>query len=513
VKGRALILALGLAAFASTSLSASPATAVAPDFSFQFLGKPASPLSVVPAGWDVQIHRRDPTDSMDSTPAQHGPDCSAPPAIHVVTQLSEGVFICNNHLMTAISDAGYGEIALTPDHMVDFAQGTATINVSVSTLQLNRSDWVEVWITPFADNQTLPFEDTDPDLQGPPKNALVFSFNASENFGTNEGDVQRFDNFAGQRLNGSCTVADLNCLSQVLSASAVTRTPYEMDVSQTHIRFGLPALNVWWLDQDIAPLPFKQGVVTLTHHSYNPVKHCPSCGLDTWHWSNFSISNAEPFAIINGDARSVHASGATVVNFAAPAPVNAFLRFSGIGTIQLSYDGGATWVAAQKQSQIGNHEEHFSSYFTPIPAGTQSVAFRGADWYGGPWWVRDSAIWSQSGSSPQPPVATPPPAAASPSQPVSAATSTPNHKQQAGSEVPRRAPAVAGGVAGGSGSADSGNSLTTTNRALAPPVRGTFVIGVFNSRLLWLLIGFALGGTVGAAGLGILVVVRRRPRD
>ena len=380
-------------------------------FSFNWTGTPSSPQSVVPTGWDVQIHRRDPVDSMEAMDAGHGADCGAPPATHTITTLAQGVFICKNHLMTAIGDSGYGEIALTPDHLVDWSSGTASVKFSVSTLQLNNSDFLEAWLTPFSDNMTLPFSGLDPDLQGPPRNALRFSMNHDGPVsGTYEGDVARVDNFGITKLPKAITAS----LAAMVPPSAVVRTQYEIDISSNHIRFGLPALNLWWTDTNISPLPYSQAVLQLTHHSYNPNKHNPGLGVDTWHWSDVSISSSVPFTLINGAERSIHA-GANAVHFAGAAPASAFLRFSGIGTINVSFDGGRTWQAAMRQNQVGTKPEHFSAYWTPIPAGVSSVVFSGVNWYGGPWWVRDPAIWSLtapagSGGAPAPnPSAAPPP--------------------------------------------------------------------------------------------------------
>jgi IPT/TIG domain len=390
----------------SVSRSTTVAAAGQP-YSFNFLGTPTAPQSVVPATWDVQIHKRDQGDYMESMNAQHGTNCGAPPATHAINTLAQGVFICNNHLMTAIGDSGYGEIALTPDHMADWSTGTVAIKVDVSTLQFNTSDFVEIWVSPFADNQTLPFEDNIIDNQGPLKTALAFSFNASGLLGTHEGDVSRFDNF--QQTDLPRTSAQQTLASLALSSPTI-RTTYEIDISQGHVRFGLPAQNVWWTDTNISPLSFSQGIVQITHHSYNPLKHDPGTGIDSWHWSNFSISNAVPFAILNGAERSINAGGATTVHFPAPAPANAYLRFSGLGpvgsTYTVSYDGGVSWVSPALQNQIGPiHDEHFSTYWTPVPAGTQTVMFQGKAWWGGAWWVRDPAIWAQGSATPPLPTA------------------------------------------------------------------------------------------------------------
>jgi len=402
-------------------------------FSATFPGTPSSPQSVVPVGWDVQIHKRDSGDAMEPMDAGHGLDCGAPPATHTITTLAQGVFICKNHLMTAIGDSGYGEIALTPAAMADWSTGTSAITFNVSTQQDNSSDWIEVWITPYMENQTLPFENNSIDFQGPPKDAIVVTLNMSGLMGTHSGDVHVFSNYADQGLlpKVACTsTGDQTCIQpagvgpSVLPLSPVTRSLYEIDLSQGHIKVGLPGVMTW-TDTSMS-VPFTQGVVQLVHHSYNPLKHDPGTGIDTWHWSGLAISQAVPFTIINGDERSLHpadtppcsgltCAAVTTIHFPEAAPVGSYLRFSGIGTIKVSSDGGATWQAAVRQ---GPHyaDEHFQSYFTPIPAGTQSVLVSGTDYWGGSWWMRDPAIWSLNASSaapapiPVPSLAPPPPA-------------------------------------------------------------------------------------------------------
>jgi hypothetical protein len=227
---------------------------------------------------------------------------------------------------------------------------------------------------------------------------LRFSLSRAGILGSATGDVVRSDNFVRAVLPHTGAPA----LASLVPPSATTRSTFEIDISSSHVRFGLPGVGAggaWWVDTNISPLGWSQGIVQLTHHSYNPVKHCGSCGVDTWHWSNFSIDKSVPFTILPGVERSVNpAGGATTVHFPAPAPANSALRFSGLGpqgtTYNLSYDGGATWVSPSLQQQIGNHSEIFSSYWTAVPAGTQTVMFRGNRWWGGDWWVRDPAIWS-----------------------------------------------------------------------------------------------------------------------
>src|SRR5450759_5316987 len=130
-----------------------------------------------------------------------------------------------------------------------------------------------------------------------------------------------------------------------MTHSATTRTGFELDLSPTHIRFGVPSLNTWWVDSN-ADVPFTRGIVQIGHHSYNPTKLCsddigsaPGCPPGTWHWSSFAISNAVPFTMLKPNVPNF--VGATTVTFATPAPASAFLRFSALGTgLQVSLNGG-----------------------------------------------------------------------------------------------------------------------------------------------------------------------------
>jgi hypothetical protein len=373
-------------------------------------GSPATPQAIVPSDVDVQIHVRSPSDQMtEPMSAGHGTDCSAPPATHTIQNISDGLFACKNHMMTAIGDSNYGEIALTANHMADWSSGTTTITFNVSTQQLNASDWLELWLTPFADNTTLPFSSADQvDFQGPPKNAVIFSLDQSELMGTKSGDVTPVQNYVLENSlpKVACTyIPDPQCINaygkaSIVPLSAVTRLQYEIDISPGHIRFGLPGL-VWWTDANVS-LPFTQGLVTLAHHSYNPLKHDPGTGIDTYHWSNLAISSAVPFTMINGAERSINGGTSSTIHFPAAAPTGSYLRFSALGTMSVSWDGGATWHPAVMQG-LHTHDEHFQSYMTPIPAGTTSVMVSGINnQYAQPWWVRDPAIWSQTATPPPP---------------------------------------------------------------------------------------------------------------
>ena len=155
------------------------------------------------------------------------------------------------------------------------------------------------------------------------------------------------------------------------------------------------------VDTNISPaLDWDQGVVQFGHHSYNPLKDCalPTCTPNTWHWDNVNIIPASNFTIIHANKRYVDQTVSNKITFDTPSPENAFLRFAGRGkNIQFSLNNGQTWISAQIQDSSGTYkEEHFSSYWTPIPAGVTSILFKGANWFAGIWHVRDITIWANN---------------------------------------------------------------------------------------------------------------------
>src|SRR6185503_14814258 len=113
------------------------------------------------------------------------------------------------------------------------------------------------------------------------------------------------------------------------------------------------------------------------------------------------------------------------MTFPAPAPAGSRLRFTGIGrNLAVSVDGGSTWIPAQRQAyaqQLG--EEHFDSYWTPVPAGTQSVLIRGNNWFAGSWIASNVGIWANT--APSGVVTTPAPTVAPTAAPTVAPTAPP----------------------------------------------------------------------------------------
>lgn len=416
-----IVLGFAVAANAVDGLSAATTAHPAP-FSFTFAGNPAAPEPWKPSNWDVVVNSRDlgTFAHLEGMQAQHGSDCSPYPATHFNNTYDGAVFICRNHVMTAINAGGYGEIVLTPDHMVDFSSGDATIRFDISTLRTSLRDWVDVWITPFDDNLVLPL-DFHVDLQGPPARAIQVKM---DSFNGTVFRAFQYENFQSRELPNDFTKS----IEQLEKPSATTRTTFELTISRTHLKFGAPALGYNWINAPLNGLTWTRALVQLAHHSYNPTKDCkdqgfPVCLPNTWHWSSFYISSAVPFSLLRGDPQVVHAGAPAVVNFPAAAPQSAFLRFAAIGSIEVSRDGGKTWQPANRQAQQYHYDEHFSSYWTPVPAGTRSITIRGHDWFAGPWWVRDIAIWSATPlQNTRSPTSTAPSATVAPSSAASSST-------------------------------------------------------------------------------------------
>jgi hypothetical protein len=339
---------------------------------------------------DVAVHSRSFLGStMDAMHAQHGADCAGPPAQHLISAFEDAVFQCRDHVMTSINGVDYGVVYLTPNHMVDFSRGEAVVSIDASTLVASRRDWWDIWITPYDENLALPSIEEIPDLQGPPRRAVQVEMRTFN--GNQTGFVASvFNGFQRQTLPSK----DERSYERVLTPDAARRDKFELRISQNRIRFGMPAYNLWWVDTPIANLGWNQGVVQIGHHSYNPAKDdiVPGAHAGTWHWDNLYIKPARPFTIIRAQQRSAY----PVATFPQAAPANARLRFAGYGTgMQVSFDSGRTWSNATRQAQPGTFTDHFSSYWTPIPAGTTRVHFRGQPGCcpAGPA-VRDVSIWA-----------------------------------------------------------------------------------------------------------------------
>jgi len=197
---------------------------------------------------------------------------------------------------------------------------------------------------------------------------------------------------------------------KLLTPDAKRRDTFELTISRTHIRFGMPAYNYWWIDSDVQDLGWDAGVVQFGHHSYTPEKDCrniatEACGPNTWHWDNLEVNPSTPFTIIRADDRMVSGDNPGPMTFAQPAPQDAHLRFAAAGRdLEVSFDGGTIWEAAVEQqhdahAQGTGQDTVVKSYWQPIPEGTDTVHFRGVRTGKFPWMVRDASIWAPEDES------------------------------------------------------------------------------------------------------------------
>jgi len=398
-----LTISVGMALFGAAIVANATFSGTPPTETFD--GNPVAPAPFSDSEWDIQVHSRDPGTwyALEGIDAQHGADCSAPPATHHNTSYEGAVFQCRDHVMTAINAGGYGAIYLTPNRLVDFSNG-ATIQFDLSTLRMSLRDWVDIWITPYDDNLALPFDNGDVDLQGMPRKGLhitMSAFNGETTF-----RCYRIDNFVQEELNGSHWWLSVDSLLAGLGRqpSATVRDTFRLDLSPGSLKFSLPvASDGNWGGEFCnttgeggigGSLGFTKGVVQFGHHSYTPSKD--GAGVPaTWHWDNVSIEPSEPFSIIQADRRYV--DGEQTVNFASPAPAGSSLRFSANGVVEVNFGSG--WQAARIQPAQTN-VDRTRSYWMPIPAGTQAVQFRGQDTSNGPFFAKDFSIWSLSTSVP-----------------------------------------------------------------------------------------------------------------
>lgn len=436
---------------------AAPAAAGVP-WSFNWSlapGQPPAPwiaTSSAPGitGWDVLRHVRGPgtytnyEPTYESFMAHHDLSTCAnsdpTPPTHMVNTYSDTTFLCSNHMMTGTFSSEYALTAFTPSQLVDFSTGPALITWRVSTMHptSNARDWMDVMLADFnsafsgrvepdiLDAAGCPVV-AGVDFTGYPKNSLVFDMRAS----TVQYAFISDNNFCARKLAATSPWPPI--FDNLTTPSSVIRSKFEMSISTTHVRIGMYYQNVSpqppnvagdcdplstnyclfnWVDRDIVPaLTWNKAVVSWSHHSYNPWKddatglHCTpsqSCGPNTWHWSDFTISNAQPFTILNGDIQSVHGTTVGTVTFPSAAPAGSTLRFEATGaTVEYSLDRGVTWQAALKApiapalDTPSSPADIVRPYATPIPAGTTSVMLRGTDAYSwSPFHLRDITIWA-----------------------------------------------------------------------------------------------------------------------
>lgn len=399
-----------------------------------FDGQPTSPQSFFGhaeyGGYDVQVHSRDLStfcdDCLESMRAQHGPDCagnavnSAFPE-HEIHEYRNTVFVCKDHLMTALKTAGYGVIYLTPDRLLDWTNGPAIVTWDMSTHETSQRDWVDLWLQPWENNTALPLEGWLPDLGNIPGDCGCV-LDGRQYLHLRGGPGK---NWHEQRDQVSTLGPNLWWVNYQADSKAV-RDTFQLTIDRGTYSFckitGEPGgAPLCWADHAAHHLSMTQAVVSLGHHSYNPEKDCGTTGVDgcepnTWHWDNITLAPNAPFTIIHANERALFGSGGNFT-FGAPAPAGSFIHFAAVGDV---FVNGQHVAATQNRIAA----ETARSFFVPIPTGARSVqiALRPsaeAAWYNGPFIAQDASIWSRGSAPPQP---TPTPLPPTPTQP---ATQTP----------------------------------------------------------------------------------------
>jgi hypothetical protein len=459
LRSRHIISGLVLAAVvAAASLSGSvtaqtpPLSGYLEDFNRYEASAPMPLVSYVPpAGGqrsntlEILTHSRngDAWQNLDHMMMDHGPMCQAPPAQHDPgnpNPYHQASFICsaNPHLMTAINGPGYAAMLLTPNHQVDFSAGEAVIRFDLSTFRSADRDWIDVWVTPFGQSVTIPFEGSEVDAQGFPMNAINIKMHGRR--GETGFDALDIRNGVGTEFPpgaGPHWYLSMESIPGFIP-SAQRRDAFEIRLSKTHIKVWMPQYGMTWVDRDwVAPLGFDRGVVQLGHHSYTPTKDCvpDNCTPQTWHWDNIAIAPSIPFTQIHANERAAfEASPGQVMEFTfpQPAPQNAYLRVDAVGQgYQVSADGGATWATLTRQPSSRNDPGHVAPYHHPIVAGTTAVKLRTTQ---AGWWglglVDDASIWADTAPVLVTPVAAtptalPPTATSEPPTNTPVSTSTP----------------------------------------------------------------------------------------
>ena len=360
---------------------------------------PGPPGPWNPEDWDVQTHIRSAYEMPGRTiphEADHGANCEAPgeagDVTHTVTDIGDTVYQCANHIMTSFRADDFGQIAVTPPALVDFSEDEATIKFDMSTLSDSPRDWPSLVIQNYADNLAQPLQSHWPDLNGFSRNAILFDFRDGvicpvvfRNFEAAEG---------GDKFSGSCRWWD--DISNYLSRSAQKRVTFVITVSRSRIKVEIPEIGLVFDDMEIADLGWDRGLVSLLHHSYEPLKD-GGVAANTWHFDNLEIAPAQPIFIAQSRRRWANEDRAEF-DFPRAAPANAYLRGTAIGTkLQVSFDNGITWSTTRQQPS-GLQDKPTWQFWHPVPQGAKSVLVRAGEksvaWWNSSWIAKDLSFFS-----------------------------------------------------------------------------------------------------------------------
>lgn len=377
-----------------------------------FDGAPSAPMPFRPANMDITIiGQRGSFTMTDPMNAHHGSNCESPlvdvtepfnpisnPLVtHPISTNEQIVFICRNHVMTAIRGDSYSAVYMTENKLLDFSNEEAVFTFEMSTLRQSSRDWVDFVIMPYDTNLQIPFQSGTT-----PRHAIHIEM-------INQVGLDRFRPWVIRDfVTRSVTWNDIGYPRGFVTDPA-RRETFEIRLSQTRLSFCIPEYNHCWADNAPIdpPLTWNQGVVQLNHKSYNPNKDdaagclvIGNCMAGTWHWDNFNYNSFVPFSMIRALSDNADANSPELI-FPHNAPANAHLRFAarastvGGQQMQVSFNGGPWQDAIQQEVRNNPGDEWFKSYWMPIPVGVARVRFRRAD-LSQYWRVRDASIWSRN---------------------------------------------------------------------------------------------------------------------
>jgi hypothetical protein len=342
--------------------------------------------------------------------ADHGSACQPPPATHPIgSAYTDEVYVCHDHLMTAMDGASAGMIEFNANQLVDFSSGPATVSISRSTQANSSRDYTEFYFVPFAEQLAYSADGIIAETQKEARdyvrvvvatNGHETTFRVQERVG---GGIHEVQGDWWDSVEARTGLVD----------SATIRTPIEFTLSRTHIRVSMNGFTPYDTDLPV-PFPVTQAVFQVQHISYAPTQENGGTP-NTWHWSNLIISHAVPYYQQMAMPEAVGDSGdygwlGTTIHF-APAPAGALLRFQGFNYapwqhsfasgFQISFDNGATWAAWHDMTP---QDDGMGSFLQPIPEGATSAILRGQSG----WYARDFYVMSLSARNAPPSTASTP---------------------------------------------------------------------------------------------------------
>lgn len=344
--------------------------------------------------------------------AQHSANCGPPPATHAISTYQDTVFLCKDHIMTAINPPSGGTssgiVTLKPNHLVDLSQGEATIRVDVSTSSPSAGDWWEIWFTPWEDQLVSP-TDHWYHHAGPPTNAVQMEI---ADFPVDDSKRWATQVYHNARPTRPEAMDESNAMAFYKGPNFRDRVPvsdtrrdlYEIRMTQNYIKLYIksPKTNnqLSLVDEFAIPGGFgsNAAVVQFQQSNYEPEKNRKiGCGGDcpavttaaTWHWDNVEIYPAIPYTLIStNEFQIVNGRTPNTVTFKEPAPPGALLIFNGqsVGnTFTVTFNNGSTAQAKPTRPPNGvpggglSHDIDFLTYTVPVPVGATSAALQGTD--------------------------------------------------------------------------------------------------------------------------------------